>query len=414
MADPHRTMPRAMRFYRTSTRLIEPFAPRILRSRLAKGKEDPDRWREKLGQPSTGRPNGPLVWMHGVGVGEVLALRGLVSLMRASRPDLNVLITSSAASSATAFANNPIEGTIHQFLPLDTPKASAAFLDYWQPNLGIWAEQDLWPGIVWDAAARGIPQAMVNARLNGAALAKRQRAHKLYKAALDCMSLIDAQEEDTAENLRQLGATEVTVSGSLKPVAPPLADWPEERERLAHRGPYWVNAPSHPADEALAIAAQKQLKGQHTLVIAPRLLNRADDILQTCRAEGLTAARWSGGLPEDPVDVVVADNFGQLGLWYRLADAALIGGTFSDIEGHNPWEAIALGSAVIHGPRTANFARDYADLSDGGATLATTPQEIVAALADTAKTRAKAEATRSAEFDRKAALADRLLELIDG
>ena len=93
-----------------ATGVIEPIAPIILKRRLKRGKEHPTRWREKLGYPSAPRPNGPLIWMHGVGVGEVMALRGLILMMREMRPDLQFLVTSTALNSATAWDRNPIEG----------------------------------------------------------------------------------------------------------------------------------------------------------------------------------------------------------------------------------------------------------------------------------------------------------------
>ncbi len=417
----HRPLPQPLRRYRAATALIAPFAPMILRRRLAKGKEHAGRWREKLGQPTAARPDGPLVMMHGVGVGEVLALRGLITLMRARRPDLSVLVTSSAASSATAFDRNPIVGAVHQFLPLDTRATAAPFWDHWQPDLVIWAEQDLWPGLCGDCAERGIPQAMVNARMNDAAFAKRAKAARLYAAALGLMQVVDAQDDQTAANLGRLGAQGVTCSGSLKPLAPPLADWPKEADAL-HRQlagrRVWLAASSHPADEAVALAAHRGFPPQDRplLIIAPRLPARAAEVLDACTQSGLTSALWSTSPTITPtLDVLVADSFGQMGLWYRLAEAALIGGTFGEVEGHNPWEAARLGCCVLHGPRTANFAADYDSLSQqGGAIAVTSAEDILTALhpVTLATARSAAQLVLREQGGRKAELVNRLLGLV--
>jgi hypothetical protein len=125
-----------------------PFAP---------GKELADRWREKLGQATAARPEGPLVWLHAVGLGEVLALRGLIAAMAELAPEVEFLVTSTTRGSAEVLAGNLPPRTRHQFLPLDAPRYLARFLDHWRPALSVWAEQDIWPGAVVATARRGIP-----------------------------------------------------------------------------------------------------------------------------------------------------------------------------------------------------------------------------------------------------------------
>ena len=145
------------------SRALPLVAPALLRRRLAQGREDPARWREKLGEPTAPRPKGRLVWLHAVGLGEVLALRGLILAMAAEDPELSFLVTSSARSSAQVMAANLPPRTQHQFLPLDAPRYLRRFLAHWQPDLSVWAEQDLWPGGVGAADRAGVPLALVNA-----------------------------------------------------------------------------------------------------------------------------------------------------------------------------------------------------------------------------------------------------------
>ena len=400
-----------------ATGVIEPIAPIILKRRLKRGKEHPTRWREKLGYPSAHRPNGPLIWMHGVGVGEVMALRGLILMMREMRPDLQFLVTSTALNSSTAWDRNPIDGAVHQFLPIDLPNAMDRFLDHWKPDLAIWAEQDLWPAMVWRVAERGIGQAIVNARLNKDAFEKRAKAAEVYGAALSQIAIIDAQEDETATNLTKLGGRDVTVSGSLKPIAPPLSDWPEERaaiERGLNGRSLWLCASSHPADEAIALDAQTQRTGS-LLVIAPRRPKRTDDIVAAATERGLKVAIGADSASLRDADVIIDNSFGQMGLWYRMAEFALIGGTFCDIEGHNPWEAVNLNCPVLHGPRTANFAFDYKMLDGVGGALAINGSTDIVALDPatlSAQTRA-ATTLIAAERDRKLDLAARLVSLIN-
>ncbi len=412
----------ALRGWLTLTWAIEPLLPWHLKRRLKRGKEHPTRWREKLGETSVARPEGKLVWLHAVGLGEVLALRGLIHRMQAQDRNLHFLVTSGTRASAAVFAHNLPPRTIHQFAPLDAPGPSRRFLAHWRPDLSIWAEQELWPGLVYRIDRAGIALALVNARMNEAAFARRERGAAMYRDILPRFALISAQDAKTAEHLAVLGAPLVQCDGSLKPIAPPLADKPEDRALLerAFRGrPLWLAASTHPEDEALVLAAHAiRLKTDPNalLVIAPRLPDRAPEILSAIRAAGLVPAQRSR---KDPVtretQVYLADTFGEMGLFFRLAPTAFIGGTMSDIEGHNLWEAVRLGCAVLHGPHTANFADDYAQLSrSAAARLTDTPHTLAAMLSDPALGEQTARATSliDAHMDRMDQLCQKLLGLL--
>lgn len=358
--------------------LAGPLAVPLLRRRLAQGKEDPARWREKLGEPSAARPEGRLVWLHAVGLGEVLALRGLIAAMAAQRTDLGFLVTSTARTSARAFAGQMPARTVHQFLPLDLPGPADRFLDHWRPDLSVWTEQDLWPGLVVETARRGVPLALVNVRMGTRAFASRRRVRGLYRDLYARFALLAAQDAATAAHMSGLGAAGVAVTGSLKPGAGELACDPVQLARLrkltAHRRP-WLAASTHEADETLAISAAC-LRPDRLLILAPRDIRRAGQIAAAVGRAGLSVTHRSDDLgPDGPVWIV--DTVGEMGLWYRLCDTALIGG--QGIGGHNPWEAAALGCAVLHGPDTANFAADYAALHAADAAVVV---ETPAALAD--------------------------------
>ncbi len=377
-----------LRAYLLALRAAGPILSAYLRRRLKHGKEDPARWREKLGQASVPRADGPLIWLHAVGLGEVMALRGLIAAMGQVRPDLSFLVTSSARSSAHAFAGNTPPRTQHQFLPLDAPGPVAAFLEHWRPDLSVWAEQDLWPGMVVATHRRGIPLALINARMNARAFAARSKSLGLYADLYARFAHISAQDAITARHLEALGAQGVPVTGSLKAGAGPLADQPDARAVLAKalgaRKP-WCAASSHAADEAVALAAHKTLLDEdpaRLLIIAPRDPTRRNDIVTACAAAGLSVAvRSTGDTPTTTDAVYLADTFGEMGLWYRLCPVALVGGSLGDTGGHNPWEPAHLGCAVLHGPNVANFAADYAAFhAAGAARLVADAGQLAAAL----------------------------------
>lgn len=402
----------ALRAYLAASRLVPLLAPALLRRRLARGREDPARWREKLGEPGLPRPEGRLIWLHAVGLGEVLALRALIVALQAQDAGLSFLVTSSARSSAQVFAGNLPPRTQHQYLPLDAPAYLARFLAHWRPDLSVWAEQDIWPGAIAACVRQAVPLALVNARMDAASFEKRKRARGLYADLYSRFALVAAQDTASARHLGALGAVSVAVTGTLKAAAPVLSARPDDlaQMRAAFAGRrVWVAASTHPEDEVVALRAQDGLAARDPrwlLVLVPRDPGRAAEIPGLRRSLAMLPG------PED--SVYLADTFGELGLWYRLADAALIGGSFGPVQGHNPWEAVALGCPVLHGPNVAHFAADYAALGQAGAAVQVGPDDLAGALAantaDAAAGLALVERARAALHP----LAARLRGLIGG
>ncbi|MFD2174552.1 3-deoxy-D-manno-octulosonic acid transferase [Rhodobacter lacus] len=418
MADTGRALGAA---YLAASRLLAPLAPVLLQRRLEQGREIPGRWREKLGEPGLPRPAGRLVWLHAVGLGETMALRGLIAALETRAPDLAFLVTSSTRGSAEVFARDMGATTRHQFLPLDIAPYWARFLDHWRPDLAIWSEQDLWPGAMFSAAKAGVPQALVNARMNAHSYKKRRRLAPVYRAALRQLALTDAQDAATARHLAALGAENVTVSGSLKPAGPPLgadgAELARLQARLAGRR-IWLAASSHPGDEAEALAALETAPAETLLILAPRFVERRGEIAADLAARGLPCAQRSKGeLPAADTRVFLADTLGEMGLWYRLAEIALIGGGFRDaIGGHNPWEAVQLGCPVLHGPDTGNFRADYAALDAAGAARPVALGGLAAAMpppAEAAEMAARARTLVGSAQTRVADLAARLTAVME-
>lgn len=379
-----------LRLYLAASVLSAPLLRRHLARRLARGKEDPGRWREKLGQPSLPRPGGTLIWLHAVGVGEALALPGLARALMAERSGVRVLVTSSTRGSVQALAGNLPDGASHQFLPLDAAPFVASFLDHWQPDLAVWAERDIWPAMVVALAARGVPQVLVNGRMNPRSFRAKARVKRLYSDLYRVMVRVGAQDQATAAYFTALGVepSRISVDGSLKSGADALADLPALNAEwcvlLAGRR-VWLAASTHPGDEAVVAQSHALLRRNDPgacLILAPRSPDRAEAVLATLIASGFRAALTEPD-PKPGMDVYVVPRIGQMGLWYRLADAALVGGSLASVGGHNPYEPARLGCAILHGPHVENFAADYAAFHTAGAArVVTNAADLASALAD--------------------------------
>ena len=396
------SLPLSLALYRVATTALEPFAPLLLKHRAARGKEDFDRLNERLARPAIPRPEGPLVWLHGASVGESLSILPLVERLRAERPDVALLITSGTVTSAALLARRLPEGVIHQFVPIDTPGGAKRFLGHWRPNLAVFVESELWPNLLLQAKAAGTRLALVSAKLSDKSFdgwrARPFAAHLLFSG----FDLILVQDARAAERFTSLGAT-VSGEADLKFGAAPLPADDAELTRLKTQlgGRLLLLAAStHPGEDEIVLDAFAALPDRPRLVIVPRHVERGPAIAEMARARGLAAGLRSADPSATPA-VLVADTLGELGLWFRLADIALVGGSLvPGIGGHNPLEPVRLGCPVVSGPHVENWLTAYAELSAvEGVALADASvlaDRLAAALADPAAGKARAE--RAAAF----------------
>jgi len=361
------SLPLTLHVYRALLTAATPLAGVLLSHRLKRGKEDPRRLAERRGEATVPRPAGPLVWVHGASVGEVAAIIPLVE--RIASKDFKVLVTSGTVGSAKLCEQRLPAGVIHQFVPWDTPRFIARFLDHWKPNLALFTESDLWPNTIIMSHARRIPLILVNGRLSERSFNRWRYAPATIGALLGCFDLCLAQSEAHAGRYRDLGAPHIVTTGNLKLDVP---EPPADRDSLqalqsAIGGRTTIAAAStHAGEEIALIDTHRKLRHsfpQLLTLIAPRHPDRGPGIVEIARAAGLSASlRSQGRLPDSKTDIYVVDTFGELGLVYRLAPIVFVGGSLATHGGQNPVEPIKLGAAVLHGPHVWNFAEIYAAL----------------------------------------------------
>lgn len=359
--------PLSLAFYAAATALAQPLAPAILRRRAVQAREDPARLDERLGRAGTPRPSGPLAWLHGVSVGESVSLLPLVQALGAARPDLVILVTSGTRTAAETMARRLPEGAIHQYVPIDAPGAVRRFLDHWRPDLAVFVESELWPNLILDAQARGVKLALVSARMTEGSAGGWARAPAAARHLLDAFDLVLPQDEATAGRLAYLGAR---IDGrlNLKRVGRALPHDADELARMktALGGRKVVLAAStHPGEEALvAQAFQTATQGgpPALLAVVPRHPDRGAAVAGELTALGLRVTRRGAG-EEPDAEAYVADTLGELGLFFRLADVTVMGGSFlPGIGGHNPLEPARLGAAILTGPHVFNAADIYGEM----------------------------------------------------
>ena len=371
----------ALALYRGAWGLASAVAPLMLRARAGRGKEDPARIGERHGRASRARPSGTLVWVHGASVGESIAALPLVTAIL-EKQDRHVLVTTGTVTSARLMGDRLPPRAFHQYAPLDSPASVRRFLGHWRPDLALFVESEFWPNLILETQARGVPMALINARISERSYRGWSRAGALAKRLLSSFDECLAQDDATGTRLEALGAQSVTVSGSLKADAAPLpvdeAALEQFRAAIGAR-PLFLAASTHPGEETLLLDVALKLRATNALtVIVPRHPVRGAEIEAEAIAKGLTVGRRStGALPVSMTDVYIADTLGELGLFYRAAPFAFLGGSLIPHGGQNPLEPARLGTAVITGPHTHNFDETFrALLASQGEGLVRTTEDL--------------------------------------
>lgn len=379
-------LPIALRTYRLLSAAMTPLTPLFLARRLRQGKEHGLRVSERRGVGAIERPPGPLVWLHGASVGELISVLPLIERIHAR--DVNLLVTSGTVTSSGLAEQRLPRGVIHQFVPIDVPFFVRRFLDHWQPDLALFVESELWPNIMIETSRRAIPMILINGRLSENSFRRWRYLPAAIGALLHRLDLCLARTPADAERLSELGAPHVITTGDLKLDGPAP---PADRNKLAAlqhaigNRPVIAAASTHAGEETVMIEAHQRLRASfaHLLtLIVPRHPERGPGIAEAARAAGLnTRQRSRNELPDAATDIYVVDTVGELGLIYRLAPVVFVGGSLIKHGGQNPIEPAKLGAAILHGPHVSNFAEIYAALDRAhGAELIVDPSKLAAAL----------------------------------
>ncbi len=358
-----------LKAYRTTMSLLRPLAPLILKIRERGGKEDPRRRGERLGNAGVARPNGVVCWVHAASVGETNAVLPVIDALGAARPDLNFILTTGTVTSAGLAERRLGPNAVHQYVPLDAPEYARRFLEHWQPDLAVFTESEIWPSLILETSARGIPIALVNGRLSHRSRRRWQRNKAMAVPLFSRFSIILAQNERMAIGFSAVGARNVISVGNLKIDAPPppidVKELERLKEALGDRLVFSAASTHEGEEESIAIAHRalaRHFEGLCT-IIAPRHPERGTALAEMLKSLGFTVAQRSlGTLPGPRTEIYIADTIGELGTLYALSPVAFIGGSLVDRGGQNPIEAVRHGAAVLTGPYWQNFSDAYQTL----------------------------------------------------
>ncbi len=343
------------------------------------------------------RPDGCLIWLHMPGGdGGAGALSQLARRLLRERPGLRFLVTAGGPG-APDLSDYPA-GSLADKAPPERSRAVRAFLAHWRPDILILPGPDLPPALITETDARRIPMILVDVRLGAGAFGTGLSA-ALWRRGMDRSLLsrfrrVMTEDPDAAEHVTRLSGGSVTVD-----VAGPMEDTPDpppcseaERDALAtllRARPVWAAMSVPEVEEDAVIGAHTQamrLAHRMLLILVPADAARVPVIADRLdRAGWVVALRAREQEPDPEVQVLIADDDSELGLWCRLAPVTFMGGTLAGggDAGRSPLEPAALGSAILCGPHGGAHAAVYARLGAARALrLVRTPAALADAVAD--------------------------------
>ncbi len=374
--------------------------PLVLLRLLWRGQMDPayqSRWKERFGFYGAKLTQGP-VWFHTVSAGETIAAAPTIRALserygqgESATPFLVTTMTPTGSAQVAALLGDVVE---HCYAPYDFTFAVRRFLQHARPKALVLMETEIWPTLILEAKALGIPVILMNARLSEKSALGYRRVDWLVGPVFRALDLVACQTPEHVQRFANLGVTgdQLHLVGNVKYDLQVPEDIGErtqqQRQRLGLDGRRaWIAASTHPGEEEQVLRAHRQACQELpnlTLLLAPRHPHRAaelEPLLDRTAAElggdwclysELVSNSRPGG--SRPWSVILIDQMGVLMPLYRVAEVAFVGGTLVPRGGHNPIEPASLRTPVIAGPHNFNFAQVYADLSAAGASRQVTQE----------------------------------------
>lgn len=381
----------------------------------------------------SGRPDRPVIWVHAVSLGEVVAVTPLVKELYRRHPDCRLVVSTVTETGREAVEQRLAGVADHCYAPLDFPWVVSRFIERLQPRLYIFVETELWPNLLWQLRRRGVPTVLVNGRLSTRSFGRQQwwPVRSFYRTMLQGLSFCLMQSDRDVDRIVALGAeaSRVRRTGNIKfdqPI-PAVMEGGATRVRLGLQDTeqLFVAGSTHPGEEEILVDCYQSLAARYpsaVLLLAPRHIERAESVEAMVQAKGLAVLRCSaigqaGVLPSSAPRVLLLDSRGELAAIYREAVVTFVGGTLAPVGGHNLLEPARWAKPVLFGPYT-DHCEEIADLliqAGGGLRVSTADdlrQQVIGLFSDREERERMGRSARQMLEENQGAL-QRTLEAID-
>ena len=355
-------------FYNILTNLAIIISPIIIIYRIVKGKEDVKRVGEKFCIYSKKKSN-KKVWIHAASVGELMSIVPVIRKLEKNKKINSILLSTSTTSSAKIFNKLKLKKTSHIYFPLDNNFIVKRFINYWQPELAIFIDSEIWPNMFNNLHIKNIPIIIMNARITERSFNNWQLFPSFANQVFGKITLALPQNLETFKYLKLLKVRDIKTAGNLKYYG--QKDNHDYSTKLLKNKfkdfKVWCAASTHFNEEMLIGNLHKKLKKKERkliTIIIPRHVSRTNEIKETLNKIELNCILHSSNekIKKD-TDIYLVDSYGETSKFYNLTNISFVGGSIIKHGGQNPLEPARLGNYIISGPNVKNFKEIYAFLN---------------------------------------------------
>ena len=332
-------------------------------------------WAERLGRWPVPTGGTGAIWIHAASVGETGVAHRLIAALRSRMGDVPILLTCNTPTARSIAERESLADEIRYF-PLDHPRIVRSLLETRRPRAALIVETEIWPVMLTELSRMEVPAAMVNARLSQRSYPSYRAVRPLIASVLETLSAVCARDELSRARLVALGARaeHAACTGDIK-----LDGFVERADRdvrdllgeFKSQRPTVVAASTHEGEEEIVLEAYSSVRRfvpDARLVLAPRHPYRCPAVLRLAADGGHAAALRSQAGPETCWDVLVVDTVGELVGFMKGAAAVFVGGSLTDVGGHNLMEPASFGVPVAAG-RHLETVREQAEALEAATAL---------------------------------------------
>ena len=359
-------------FYKILTVALYPLLIVLILFRRFLGKEDWDRFKEKIFFQKKEINANKLIWFHAASIGEINSIVPVVKYFSEKNENLKILVTSVTTSSGKIFEYQfkNHKNIVHKYFPLDISYLIRDFITKWNPELAVFVDSEIWPNCIFETKKKNIPIVLLNARITNKTCKRWRLLKNFSKEVFSSFTVCIASSLNSKKNLESLGADNIEYYGNLK-----YADNPKKIEKLKKsltdslkNRKVWLAASTHKNEEKFCFDVHKKLKKEYEnilTIIVPRHINRVKEIMLEASSLKLKyqIVKDNSGIIKSDTEIVLINSFGFLNSYYDYCKNVFIGKSLVKsliLEGgQNPIEAARLGCKIYHGPYVYNFFEVY-------------------------------------------------------
>ena len=351
--------------YRFFINLIFIISPLIILIRLLKKKENPNRFKEKLGFFTKQRSKGNLVWFHGASVGEFQSIVPILEKLEKSKKISQILITSNTLSSSKIISKIKLKKISHQFFPIDNNLVIKKFINHWKPSIALFVDSEIWPNTLINLNKENIPTVLINARITKKTYNRWIKLKNFSKLIFNKFELCLSSNKETVSFLKKLGAKNVKYFGNLKysQSESEKIEIDSQTIKFISKKNVWCASSTHNSEEQFIGLVHNKLKKKYKnllTVIIPRHIDRKEIIKEQLLNLGLKVHMHE---PKTKIhrdtDVYLVNSFGKTKSFYSIIKYVFLGGSLIKHGGQNPLEAVRYNCNILHGPNVSNFNEIY-------------------------------------------------------